>query len=154
MDLMLIKSKETMNSIVCRYSHWLSLAPTIKIPNTMQYPLHWLPVAKPKWYPCSAAQELKELRSRTFQYWGGNENQVYHTMVYLEMISNDYPERCSNTGTTQNGTFTHRWRHSCMFEDSIVPSCPSCHFKNIEYILSPPSVHIKRESSCHQCLDW
>ena len=75
-------------------------------------------------------------------------------MVYLEMISNDYPERCSNTGTTQNGTFTHRWRHSCMFEDSIVPSCPSCHLKNIEYILSPPSVHLKRESTCHQCLDW
>ena len=40
------------------------------------------------------------------------------------------------------------------FEDSIVHSCPSCHLKNIEYILSPPSVHLKRESSCHQCLDW
>ena len=75
-------------------------------------------------------------------------------MVYLEMISNDYPERCSNTGTTQNGTFTHRWRHSCMFEDSIVPSCPSCHLKNIEYILCPPSVHLKRESTCHQSFDW
>ncbi len=53
-------------------------------------------------------KELKERRSPTLRYWGGNENQVYSTMVYLGMISNDYPERCSNTGTTQNGTFTHR----------------------------------------------
>ena len=96
-------------------------------------------------------KELKELRSPALRYWGGNENQVYPTMVYLEMISNDYPERCSNTGTTQNGTFTHRWRHSCIYEDSIVPSCSSCH---LNYILSPPSVHLKRESSCDQCLDW
>ena len=46
------------------------------------------------------------------------------------------------------------WRHSCLFEDSIVPSCPSCHLINIEYILSPPSVHIKRKSTRHPCLDW
>ncbi len=70
------------------------------------------------------------------------------------MISNDYPERCLNTCTTHNGTFTHRWQNSGKFEDNIVPSCLSCHLKNIEYILRPPSVNLKRESCCDQCLDW
>ncbi len=68
-------------------------------------------------------------------------------MVFLEMISNDLPERCSNTCTTLNGTFTHRWRHSCLFDDNT-------HLKNIEFILSPSSVNIKREVYCDQCLDW
>ena len=75
-------------------------------------------------------------------------------MVFLEMISNDYVERCSNTCTTLNGTFTHRWRHSCRFDDNIVPSCSSCHLKNIEFILSHPAVNVKREHCCDQCLDW
>ena len=99
-------------------------------------------------------EELKDLQSPTLRYWGGEENQVYPTMVFLEMISNDLPERCSNTCTTLNGTFTHRWRHSCLFDDNTVPSCQSCHLKNIEFILSPPSVNIKREIYCDQCLDW
>jgi hypothetical protein len=99
-------------------------------------------------------EELKDLQSPTLRYWGGEENQVYPTMVFLEMISNDLPERCSNTCTTLNGTFTHRWRHSCLFDDNTVPSCQSCHLKNIEFILSPSAVNIKREVYCDRCLDW
>ena len=99
-------------------------------------------------------EELKDLQSPTLRYWGGEENQVYPTMVFLEMISNDLPERCSNTCTTLNGTFTHRWRHSCLFDDNTVPSCQSCHLKNIEFILSPSAVNIKREVNCDRCLDW
>jgi hypothetical protein len=49
-------------------------------------------------------EELKDLQSPTLRYWGGEENQVYPTMVFLEMISNDLSERCSNTCTTLNGT--------------------------------------------------
>jgi hypothetical protein len=64
------------------------------------------------------------------------------------------PVRCTNTCTTLNGTFTHRWRHSCLFDDNTVPSCQSCHLKNIEFILSPSSVNVKREIYCDQCLDW
>ena len=101
-------------------------------------------------------EELKDLQSPTLRYWGGKENQVYPTMVFLEMISNNLQERCSNTCTTLNGTFTHRWSHSCLclFDDNTVPSCQSCHLKNIESILSPPAVKIKREFYCDQCLDW
>jgi hypothetical protein len=99
-------------------------------------------------------EELKDLQSPTLIYWGGEENQVYPTMVLLGMISNDLPERCSNTCTTLNGTFTHRWRYSCLFDDNTVPSCQSCHLKNIKFILSPSVVNIKREVYCDQCLDW
>ena len=99
-------------------------------------------------------RELRELQSSTMRYWGGKENRVYPTMVFLEMISNDLPERCSNTCTTLNGTFTHRWRHSCLFDDSLVPSCQSCHLQNIEYILTLPSVYTIKETCCQRCLDW
>ena len=83
-------------------------------------------------------KELKDLQSPTLRYWGGKENQVYPTMVFLEMISNDYVERCSNTCTTQNGTFTHRWRHSCQFDDNLIPSCPSCQPKTLNSFFLPP----------------
>ncbi len=99
-------------------------------------------------------RELRELQSSTMRYWGGDENRVYPTMVFLEMISNDLPERCSNTCTTLNGTFTHRWRHSCLFDDNLVPSCQSCHLQNIEYILSLPSIFTMEETCCDRCLDW
>jgi hypothetical protein len=99
-------------------------------------------------------EELKDLQSPTLRYWGGEDNQVYPTMVFLEMISNDLPERCSNICTTLNGTFTHRWRQSCLFDDNTVPSCQSCYLKNIEFILSPSAVNIKREVYCDRCLDW
>lgn len=99
-------------------------------------------------------RELRELQSSTMRYWGGKENRVHPTMVFLEMISNDLPERCSNTCTTLNGTFTHRWRHSCLFDDSLVPSCQSCHLQNIEYILTLPSVYRIKETCCKRCLDW
>jgi hypothetical protein len=32
-------------------------------------------------------KELKDLQSPTLRYWGGKENQVYLTMVFLEMIT-------------------------------------------------------------------
>ena len=43
-------------------------------------------------------KEVNELQKPTLRYWG-NEKQVHKTMVFLDMISNDLPERCYNTGT-------------------------------------------------------
>ena len=74
-------------------------------------------------------------------------------MVFLEMISNDLPELCSNTCTTLNASFSHRWRHSCKFDESSTPSCLQCEIRNIEAILSP--LYPKNsDESCDQCLDW
>jgi hypothetical protein len=99
-------------------------------------------------------QELKELQTPALRYWGGEKRQVYQTMVFLEMISNDLPERCSNTCTTFNGTFTHRWRHSCRFDDNIVPACPSCDLSNIQKILTNYSMNPQQRKSCEECSDW
>ena len=69
------------------------------------------------------------------------------------MISNDLPERCSNTCTILNGSFTHRWRHSCKFDESTTPSCLQCEIQHIEAFLS--SCYPKNlDESCDQCLDW
>ncbi len=83
---------------------------------------------------------------------GGRKKQI-KTMVFLEMISNDLLECCSNTCTTLNGCFTHRWRHSCKFNESSTPSCLQSEIRNIEAILSPfyPK---NSDKTCDQCLDW
>ena len=44
-------------------------------------------------------EELKDLQSPTLRYWGGEENQVYPTMVFLDMVCNDLLES-SSTCTT------------------------------------------------------
>ena len=99
-------------------------------------------------------QELKELQTPALRYWGGEKIQVYHTRVFLEMISNDLPETCSNTCTTFNGAFTHRWRHSCKFDDNIVHACPSCDLNNIQKILTNSSMNQEQIKSCGECSDW
>ena len=58
-------------------------------------------------------KEVNELRKPTWRYWG-KEKQVHKTMVFLDMISNDLPERCYNTGTSFLGMYTHRWCWSCI----------------------------------------
>ena len=96
--------------------------------------------------------EINSLQTPKWRYWGAEKKPI-KTMVFLEMISNDLPERCSNTCTTLNGSFTHRWRHSCKFDESSTPSCLQCEIRNIEAILSP--LYPKNsDESCDQCLDW
>ena len=134
MDLRLIRSKQKINSTVCRYLHWQFLPQNIKIPTATQYPLQCVKRKNHHDILIQLLEEIKDLQLPTLRYWGGEENQVYPTMVFLEIISNDSPERCSNTCTTLNGTFTHRWRHSCLFDDNTVPCYQFCNLKNIEFI--------------------
>jgi hypothetical protein len=57
-------------------------------------------------------KELKELWSPTLRYWGGNEKQVYPMMVYLEMISNDYPDMsqvCTYVLSKTKAKTMHKW---------------------------------------------
>ena len=73
------------------------------------------------------------------------------------MVSNDYPERYYNTGTSQLGTFTHRWRHSCKYEDCWTPSYRECDLNRIETVLSGSDG--KKMLSCNkqsgtECSDW
>jgi hypothetical protein len=40
-------------------------------------------------------EELLELREVQLRYWG-KDKQVFPTIAFLELVSNDYPERCFN----------------------------------------------------------
>ena len=51
--------------------------------------------------------EVHELE--TVQWWYFGKNKQFHkTVVFIEIVSNDYPERCANASIAQLGTFTHR----------------------------------------------
>ena len=52
-------------------------------------------------------EELLELRQVRLRYWG-KDKQVFPTIALLELVSNDYPERCFNTGMSQNGIYMKR----------------------------------------------
>ena len=111
-------------------------------------------------------KEVNDLRQTTLRYWG-KEKLVYKTMVFLDMVSNDLPERCFNTGTSQLGTFTHRWRHSCRYEDNWTPSCSDCELDRMDTILSGRDVECHQvdtfvpgddvqtmKKPCSKCSDW
>ena len=39
---------------------------------------------------------------------GKGQTSFPHYIALLELVSNDYPERCFNTGMSQNGIYTKR----------------------------------------------
>ena len=97
-------------------------------------------------------QEVNELRRPTLRYWG-QEKRVHETMVFLDMISNDLPERCYNTGTSFLGTYTHRWCWSCIYEDNWTPSCRHCELHRVNNILFGRDGDAMTRS-CDKCSDW
>lgn len=95
-------------------------------------------------------EELHELKKPTLRYWG-KDKQFFSTIVYLDMVSQDYPERCSSTCTSNLGSYTHRWRHSCKYDDNLTPSCKHCEWNRINHILDQNDDQINH---CSKCLDW
>ena len=83
--------------------------------------------------------KINALQTPSLRCWGPEEQPI-KPMVFLEMMSNDFPERCSNTCTTLNESFTHRWRYSCKFDEVITPSCLQCEIKHVEESLVPSSI--------------
>ena len=103
-------------------------------------------------------KEVNDLQKPTPRYWG-KEKQVHNTMVFLDMVSNDLPERCFNTGTSLIGTFTHRWRHSCKYDDNWTPSCNECLLDRMDTVLTgkdnkPDKAAAAMKPSCNKCSDW
>ena len=74
-------------------------------------------------------------------------------MVFLDMVSNDLPERCYNTGTSFLGTYTHRWCWSCIYEDNWTPSCRHCELYRVNNILCGRDGDAMTRS-CDKCSDW
>ena len=85
------------------------------------------------------------------RYWG-KDKQVFPTIALLELVSNDYPERCFNTGMSQNGIYTKRSGYSCLYDKLRTPSCVHCQLQRMEIILND-SVNVALEP-CEVCSDW
>ncbi len=95
-------------------------------------------------------EEVHELQKPTHRYWG-RDNKPVITMVYLQMLSQDHPERCYCTNMANLGLFTHRWGHSCRYDDERTPSCPTCEAKRICRVLKRNDNKIE---DCTKCQDW
>ena len=96
-------------------------------------------------------KELFDLRQVRPRYWG-KDKKIFPTVALLELVSNDYPERCFNTGITQNGNYTKRFGHSCLYDKVSTPSCPCCQLQRMQIILGRSqnlTVH-----PCAKCSDW
>jgi hypothetical protein len=95
--------------------------------------------------------EALELENVCWRYCGRQKKRI-PTMFILDLVSNDYPERCYNTGIAQLGMFTHMWGHSFKYDSEATPSCPKCELNRMECILGKTDNVLVED--CGQCSDW
>lgn len=72
-------------------------------------------------------------------------------MCFMDVISNDLPERCGNACFNDGGTMGKRWRYIMKFDDKT-PSCPNCESKRTVMICE--NKHHIRLDRCNKCEDW
>ena len=102
--------------------------------------------------------EVNEMQTPRMRYFGGDKS-FHTTIVFLDMISQDYPERCASTCTAQLGLFTHRWGFTCKYDEFWTPSCGVCQLKRIERLLKGQRGELTNRvsggtSNCKKCSDW
>jgi len=105
-----------------------------------------------RWLVVKLLEECKALEEPKLRYWA-RDRQPITTMVFLDFVSNDFPERCYNTGFAQNGSCSHRWGHSCAYVDEKTPTCESCNLKRVQLILEG-SCDTEALGKCGKCDDW
>lgn len=99
--------------------------------------------------------QAKQLENPKYRYVGGSEKKLLPVSIHFQVLMNDYIERAGNTGTTQNGTFTHRWGYSCFYCENTTPSCELCRRKRVDRILSSSSDDdTTQPQRCDDCTDW
>lgn len=97
-------------------------------------------------------EELKGLEEPKVRYWA-RDKAVFQTMIFTDLFSNDLPERCYNTGQSQNGKYSTRWAHSCSYVDDKTPSCKNCKEARIRLILDE-RCDSEELRYCQNCSDW
>ena len=98
-------------------------------------------------------EEVTALEVPTKRYFG-QEKRFYTTIICMDMISADYPERCANAIISQLGLFTHRWGFSCIYNDGVTPSCRPCELARIERLLCGEATRAETGTDCSGCTDW
>ena len=99
---------------------------------------------------CHILEEIHTLRKPAFRYWG-RDKQLVPTIVYLQMVCQDYPERCYCTCMSDLGKYTHRWGHSSQYDNGLTPSCGDCEWNHIQHVLKHNDNQI---DDCSNCQDW
>ena len=95
--------------------------------------------------------EVQELEAPRLRYYG-KDKWLHQSVCYLDLIINDYPERCANTSLSQLGLWYHRWGHSCIYDSATTPSCTRCELRRINNVMTgSDSVRIE---DCGECQDW
>jgi len=103
--------------------------------------------------------EAKQLED-PWQVYCGIEKCLIWISVHLQVIMNDYPERCANTYTSDNGVYTHRWMYSCRYCHETTPSCEKCRGSRVNRVLSDntsegiETCHLKSSEELDCCGDW
>ena len=105
--------------------------------------------------------EIMEMQNHHVIY-SGKEKRLIDTVIFLQMIMNDYPERCANCLISQNGKFSKKWGYSCRFCASTTPSCRNCEAARFDRVAKEtgsanggnrdPKLRCERE--CSDCRDW
>lgn len=121
-------------------------------------------------------EEVKEMENWKLRYFG-KERKMVPSLVYLQTVMQDYPEKCASSHSAQRGKYAHWWGKSSKFcpvrtpECLPTPSCPECETVRLERVLESveddipglvgdPSVRSLRylstlkKRNCDSCDDW
>ena len=108
-----------------------------------------LQVEKLPWYLHSIAggvERASDTYRKIFDNWGRTKIRYTWQWFFLEMIINDLPERCPNSCSAFNGTFTHRMRHSFQTDENIVLSCSFYQLENMNTFFLPRLLMVRGKS--------
>jgi len=77
-------------------------------------------------------QEMQWVGVPMERYYGQDKH-PFHSVFFLQIVSNDYPERCANAVLANLDTFTHRWGYSGKYNENVTPSCQKCELGRVEH---------------------
>ena len=94
--------------------------------------------------------EAAEMRKPQMRYWG-QFRKLLRTVVLIEFVCQDYPERCMSTGLLQ-GSLNSRWGYSCNYNKQT-PSCRTC-LSGRRHLMKQRKWDEPLTIECNSCNDW
>lgn len=101
-------------------------------------------------------EEVHDMSTKVTYRYCGRTKSVVKTIVKLQMVMQDYPERCSNSCISQLGVFCHRWGYTCYYDHEVTPSCSQCALSRIRKVLDETDDVDTESAGCNgdECSDF